>query len=250
MRAVIAADRLVVALDFTSLEPALAMARRLRGLIRTVKVGSALFTACGPEAIRRLRALGFEVMLDLKWFDIPSTVELSCRAAVRHRVSMLTVHARGERAMLDAAVQGVRGEARRRRLARPRVLGVTVLTSASSARPRQGGATGQASVRREVVRLAHQVLQARCDGIVASAQEAVALRRRFGTRLRIVCPGIRPAPPEAGPAHATHDDQRRVCTPREALARGADLLIVGRPITGARDPRAATRAILNDMECC
>jgi len=230
-----------VALDFPSLEPALAMARRLRGLIRTVKVGSALFTACGPEAIRRLRALGFEVMLDLKWFDIPSTVELSCRAAVRHRVSMLTVHARGERAMLDAAVQGVRGEARRRRLARPHVLGVTVLTSTGSAR--------QASVRREVVRLAHQVLQARCDGIVASAQEVVALRRRFGTRLRIVCPGIRPAPPQAGPAHATHDDQRRVCTPREALARGADLLIVGRPITGARDPRTVTRAILSDMEC-
>ena len=263
-----AADRLIVALDFTSLEPALAMARRLRGLIRTVKVGSALFTACGPEAIRRLRALGFEVMLDLKWFDIPSTVELSCRAAVRHRVSMLTVHARGERAMLDAAVQGIRDEARRRRLTRPRVLGVTVLTSEGSARPRQGVATGQASVRREVVRLAHQVLQARCDGIVASAQEAAVLRRRFGTRLRIVCPGIRPAPPvtpsadpatggEAGPASAAdgparrvRDDQRRVCTPREALARGADLLIVGRPITGARDPRAATQAILNDMECC
>ena len=252
MRAVIAADRLVVALDFTSLEPALAMARRLRGLVRTVKVGSALFTACGPIAIRRLRALGFEVMLDLKWFDIPSTVELSCRAAVRHRVSMLTVHARGERAMLDAAIQGIRGEARRRRLARPRVLGVTVLTSAGSAR--------QASVRREVVRLAHQALQARCDGIVASAQEVVALRRRFGTRLRMVCPGIRLAratrgdpsmrPTRSGSSRAgSRDDQRRVCTPREALARGADMLIVGRPITGARDPRAATRAILHDMEC-
>lgn len=243
MRAVTAADRLIVALDFTTLEPALAMARRLRGLIRTVKVGSVLFTACGPEAIRRLRALGFDVMLDLKWFDIPSTVELSCRAAVRHRVSMLTVHVCGARAMLDAAVQGVRREAHHHRLARPHVLGVTVLTSAGSARPRQGGATGQASVRREVVRLARQALQAGCDGIVASAQEAAALRRRFGTRLRIVCPGIRPS-------KTARCDQRRVATPREALECGADALVVGRPITGARDPRAATRAILSDMECC
>ena len=103
-------------------------------------------------------------------------------------------------------------------------------------------------------------VEARCDGIVASAQEVVALRRRFGTRLRMVCPGIRLAratrgdpsmrPTRSGSSRAgSRDDQRRVCTPREALARGADMLIVGRPITGARDPRAATRAILHDMEC-
>jgi orotidine-5'-phosphate decarboxylase len=235
MRAVTAADRLIVALDVTALKPALDLATRLQGLVRTLKVGSILFTACGPVVIQRLRSLGFEVMLDLKFLDIPSTVELSCRSAVRHRVSMLTVHARGERAMLDAAVHGVRDEARRLRVVRPHVLGVTVLTSTGGARP--------ASVRREVTRLAHHAWQAGCDGVVASAREAAALRRRFGTRLRIVCPGIRPA-------SAAHRDQRRVCTPSEALRNGADVLVIGRPITAARHPRAALQQILNEMEHC
>lgn len=228
-----AAKRLIVALDFTALRPALRMAQRLQGLVRMVKIGSALFTACGPVAIQRLRALGFDVMLDLKFFDIPSTVELSCRAAVRHRVSILTVHAEGAPQMLEAAVRGVREEARRVRTHRPRVLGVTVLTSAGTSRP--------AALKQRVVDLARKALQAGCDGVVASAQEAKVLRSRFGTRLRIVCPGIRPS----GAADAEH---HRICTPAEALARGADALVVGRPITAARDPRAAALEILNEME--
>ncbi len=222
-----------MALDFTALAPALAIAQRLRGLVRTVKVGSTLFTACGPVAIQRLRALGFDVMLDLKFFDIPSTVELSCRAAVRHRVSMLTVHAAGEPAMLEAAVRSVREEARRVRTKRPHVLGVTVLTSTGPSR--------HAALKHRVVGLARKALQAGCDGVVASAQEAEALRRRFGTRPRIVCPGIRPS-------SAASRDQRRVCAPGEALSSGADALVIGRPITAARDPRAAAQRILEEME--
>ncbi len=233
MRRAPGAHRLIVALDFVSAAPALAMARQLRGLVRTVKIGSALFTACGPGIVQRVRALGFDVMLDLKFFDIPSTVELSCRAAVHHRVGLLTVHASGEPAMLEAAVRGVRSEAARLRAARPLVLGVTVLTSV-------GGRAGT-SIAKQVIALARRAVGAGCDGVVASAQEAARLRRQLGPRVRILCPGIRPA--MAGSA-----DQQRVCTPAEALARGADLLVVGRPITGASRPRVAARQILDEME--
>ena len=226
-------DRLIVALDAPSLADALATAQTLRGLITTVKVGSILFTACGPTAVQRLRALGFRVMLDLKFFDTPHTVEQSCRAAVRHGVAMLTVHAAGRPEMLRAAVRGVRAEARRAVTRRPLVLGVTVLTSVGEGRsPR---------VAAGVMRLAHAAERAGCDGVVASAHEAAALRRRFGRRLRIVCPGIRLRDTRG-------DDQRRIATPSEALGAGADFLVVGRPVTAARHPRAAAQALLCDME--
>ena len=255
MRRPTSRDRLIVALDFAAAAPAVAVAKRLRGLVRTVKVGSALFTACGPAVIRQLRSLGFHVMLDLKFLDIPSTVELSCRCAVHHRVSMLTIHASAEPAMLEAAVHGVRAEAARLGIRRPLVLGVTVLTSVPAPPTRLSLPPGRAALLRggpgrpqgakrltpRVTALAHAALEAGCDGVVASAQEAASLRRRFGRRLRIVCPGIRPA---EGRTH----DQQRVCTPGEALARGADALVIGRPITAARDPRAVVQRILNEME--
>ncbi len=225
-------DRLIVALDVGTVRQALAAARRLRGLVRRVKVGSLLFTAAGPEAVRRLRTLGFSVMLDLKLFDIPSTVEGSCRAAIRHRVSMLTVHASGGAAMLHAAVTGVREEAARLRVARPLLLAVTVLTSEGRVRA--------TAVTQRVIDLAEVARAAGCDGVVASAREARALRLRFGEQIRIVCPGIRPAQGKA-------EDQRRIATPREALRCGADYLVVGRPILAAGDPRAAAARILTEM---
>lgn len=257
-----ARDRLIVALDFTALAAAVRMARQLRGLARALKVGSALFTASGPEAIRRIQSLGFRIMLDLKWFDIPSTVELSCRAAARHGVAMMTVHAAGGEPMLRAAVRAARSDTKRLRTARPLVLGVTTLTSAAEA------VGASSSVTARVLALAETAANAGCDGIVASAQEAVVLRRRFGRRLRIVCPGIRPAlaatddpTPRQGSRKANRrtaarlwrsgggwDDQRRVATPAEALERGADFLVVGRPITAARDPRKAATDMLHEME--
>lgn len=221
-------SRLIVALDSRSPVEALRLARALRGLVRTVKVGSVLFTAAGPDILRRLRRLGFRVMLDLKFHDIPNTVELSCRAAAAHGVSLLTVHASGGSAMLAAAVRGARAGAGRR--ARPLVLGVTVLTS-----------LGGRSTRGRVMAFAKEASTAGCDGVVASAQEAAALHHRFGRRLKIVCPGIRQASAKRG-------DQRRVATPAQALAAGADWLVVGRPITGSRDPRQAAQEILTEME--
>ena len=227
------AGRLIVALDVTTLASAMTLARQLRSLVHTVKIGSVLFTACGTTAIQRLRSLGFEVMLDLKFYDIPSTVELSCQAAARARVSMFTVHASGGPAMLEAAVRGARRESRRLATPPPQVIAVTILTSR---------AEGKAStVRAHVMRLAHAAAEAGCDGVVASAQEAPLLKRRFGKRLRIVCPGIRLP-------NAQRGDQARVCTPAEALWRGADALVVGRPITAARVPRAAAQQILDDMK--
>jgi orotidine-5'-phosphate decarboxylase len=227
-----AADRLIVALDYQELGEAVQAARRLRGLVRTVKIGSILFTRAGPEAIRRMRSLGFQVMLDLKFFDIPSTVELSCRAAVRSHVALLTVHASGGAAMLAAAVRGVRQEASRLGTAPPHVLAVTVLTSTGRRSP---------ALARRVVSLARAAKAAGCDGVVASAQEAKPLRRALGARMRIVCPGIRPPGAAAG-------DQARIATPAEALANGADWLVIGRPITAAADPKAAAAHILQDME--
>lgn len=229
------ADRVIVALDMTELTPALAMAQWLRGLVRTLKIGSALFTACGPAVIKRVRALGFEVMLDLKFFDIPSTVELSCRSAVRHRIAALTVHAGGGPAMLSAAVRGVADEARRLRISTPEVLAVTILTSdVRLALP----------ARHSRVRaLAREALDAGCVGVVASARDVGLLHRRFGRRLRVVCPGIRSG-------GSVLDDQQRVATPAAAIRAGADVLVIGRPITAARDPRAAAQRILKEVAEC
>lgn len=232
-RRLASADRVIVALDLPTASQALALARQLTGIVRTLKVGSALFTACGPSVVQRLRALHFRVMLDLKFFDIPNTVEQSCRVAVRHGVSMLTVHASGSPEMLRAAVLGVRAEARRIAVQRPLVLGVTVLTSV-------GGST-TSRVTSEVLRLARAVRQAGCDGVVASVQEARALRRRFGGRLWIVCPGIRPR-------STSRDDQQRVAPPAAAVTDGADFLVIGRPITASRNPRKAAQDILEEME--
>lgn len=225
-------DRLVVALDVETSTAALRIARRLRGLVRYVKIGSVLFTAEGPDAVRRLRDAGFEIMLDLKFHDIPSTVEKSCRAAVRHRVAMLTVHASGQPEMLSAAVRGTRQRAAELNLHRPRILGVSVLTSVDR--------SSTASVTSQVIALAQRVLEAGCDGIVASAWEAPAIRRRLGARPLIVCPGIRPLGTAAS-------DQRRRCTPQEALHLGADILVVGRPVTEAHDPRAVVTRLLKEM---
>ena len=226
------ADRLIVAFDVPDLRQSLRLAKQLRGLLRYAKIGSILFTAEGPRAVERFRALGFEIFLDLKFHDIPSTVEKSCRAATRHGVFMLTVHASGQPAMLEAAAEGVRSESVRLKVRRPRVVGVTVLTSVGTVAPH--------AVTRRVVDLARKARRAGLDGVVASAQEAAAIRRQLRRPFLLVCPGIRPV-------SAGHSDHSRVATPAVALAGGADFLVVGRPITEHREPRAAVRRILEEM---
>lgn len=203
------------------------------------KIGSLLFSAEGPEAVRSLAGLGPGIFLDLKFHDIPNTVGGAISAAARlPRVRLMTLHALGGRRMMQAAVAAVgAGRSSRRDLAR--LLAVTVLTSLDGADLRQVGIAGPPARRaRALARLAQK---AGLDGVVASAEEAAAIRRACGRKFLIVVPGVRPG------RAAAKDDQARVATPAEAIRAGADYVVVGRPITGTRDPAGVARAILEEI---
>ncbi len=228
-----AVAHLAVALDTSERDEIFRLARVLAGRVGTVKVGLEAFTAHGPEMVREVRALGAPVFLDLKLHDIPNTVERAARNAARLGAAMLTVHASGGEAMLRAAVAGA-AEAERP----PAVLAVTVLTSLDDAALDglgiPGGAAGRVRAWAEMAR------RAGCGGVVCSPHEAAALRAALGAGFLLVTPGVRPA-------GAVGADQRRVATPRAAVEAGADILVVGRPITGAGDPAAAAEAILAEI---
>jgi len=223
-----AADRLIVALDVATGEEARALVRATEASARRYKVGSQLFTSEGPELVRELAGAGFGVFLDLKFHDIPNTVAEASRAAAGLGVEMFNVHASGGHEMMTAAVEASREGAAAAGHTPPKVLGVTVLTSLPG-------------MIEEVLDLAGKAREAGADGVVASAREAPAIRAAMGSDFLIVTPGIRPA------SSAT-DDQRRVTTPAEAVAGGADLIVVGRPIRAAADPGLAARAIVAEME--
>ena len=224
-------DRLIVALDVANA----AEAQRLTGLIGDsaglFKIGKQLFTAEGPQIVRDLVASGRKVFLDLKFHDIPTTVAGAVASASHLGVSMLTVHASGGSKMLKAAVEAA-GTG-------PKVLAVTVLTSLSNEELAEVGVAGR--VRDQVLRLAALARSAGCPGIVASPNEVSEIRRELGTGFDIVTPGVRPAGAEKG-------DQARVATPSEAIFAGATYLVVGRPITGAKDPAAAARSVVAEIE--
>jgi len=212
------------------LGPAAILARRLRGAAGLLKVGSQLFTAEGPRAVEKIASLGFGVFLDLKFHDIPNTVAHSVAEAAELRgVSLLTLHALGGADMMRAAAQAVAGKRKR-----PALLGVTILTSHDAAVLRSVGISGTPGSRG--LALAKLAKRSGLDGVVASAHEAQAIRRVCGAGFLIVVPGVRPA-------SASMNDQSRVATPAEAIRAGADYLVIGRPITGAPDPRKAALAI-------
>jgi orotidine-5'-phosphate decarboxylase len=232
-------DRLIIALDVDSLDRAAMLVDALHGTARRFKIGSQLFTAGGPAAIETVRKRGGEVFLDLKFHDIPNTVEGAAREAVRLGAFMFNVHASGGRAMMRAAVHGAHEAAQTLGLPRPLVLAVTVLTSldrqALSAELRVAS-----SVEGHVLHLCGLAREAGLDGNIASPHEIKAIRRAMGAGWTIVTPGVRPA-------GSVSDDQSRIATPRAAAAAGADYLVVGRPITAAPDPAAAAAAILEEM---
>jgi orotidine-5'-phosphate decarboxylase len=228
-----AVRRLAVALDTSEREEILRLVRALRGRVGVAKVGLEAFTAHGPDLVREVGEVGVPVFLDLKLHDIPNTVERAARNAARLGVAMLTVHASGGEAMLRAAVTGAASVDRP-----PAVLAVTVLTSLDDAALVVLGIPGGAAER--VAAWAALAQRCGCAGVVCSPQEAAALRASRGPGFLLVTPGVRPS----GEGSA---DQRRVATPREAIAAGADLLVVGRPITGAADPVAAAEAIVAEM---
>jgi orotidine-5'-phosphate decarboxylase len=233
------APRVLVALDFANPMGALALADKLDPAACGVKVGKELFVVAGPEPVRWLIGRGFNVFLDLKFHDIPNTVAQACVAATRLGVWMLDVHASGGRAMLRAARDAVDATAKDMGRAPPLLIAVTVLTSLADQDLADLGV--QHSADDQVRRLARLAQHCGLDGVVSSAQEAVALRALCGPAFRLVTPGIRPA-------GASKDDQARIVTPRDAVAGGADFLVVGRPITQAADPAAALRAINASLE--
>jgi orotidine-5'-phosphate decarboxylase len=243
-----ARQKLILALDFPTLEPAVELAQSLSSVVGIFKINIHLFTAEGPFAVRKLGQLGPSIFLDLKFHDIPNTVKGAVASAIGlGGVKLLDVHALGGLEMMRAAAKA-RDEAKAAQLSVPKLLAITILTSMDNSALRGVGITGPASTR--VVQLARLAKKSGMDGVVASPQEVCAIRRACGKDFLIVVPGIRPEV-GAGPAgkrkKGKTDDQARVATPAAAIRAGADYLVVGRPITGAPDPEAAARAILEEI---
>jgi orotidine-5'-phosphate decarboxylase len=228
----ISAQRLIVALDFPDAAAALACADQLAGSVSWFKVGLELYLAAGDRIVRDLKQRGHSVFLDLKLHDIPNTAASAVRSLSQLEPDMLTLHAAGGRAMLQAAAEAARSLPHP-----PRLLAVTVLTSMDTAALAETGVPG--SPVEQVLRLARLAAECGIEGMVCSPAEAAALRSALPKAL-LVTPGIRPAGADAG-------DQKRIATPQFALAAGASMLVIGRPITAAADPKAAAQAILSDM---
>ncbi len=226
-------ERLILALDVPSAEAAFRLLERAGDAVTFVKVGLELFTAAGPEFVHRLRDLKKRVFLDLKFLDIEETVRRATSQVAMMGVDLLTVHA--NRKALTAAVKG-RAQVPNSSL---KILAVTVLTNYDSQDLHDMGI--QLSVAELVTARAALAAEVGCDGVVASGEEPQAIRQRVGPTLMIVTPGIRPSGADIG-------DHARATTPAQAIAAGADYLVVGRPIRDAADPREAAQAILADMQ--
>lgn len=230
-----ARNRVLVALDTTEVGAAVELAARLRDDVGGIKIGKEFFTARGPAGVRAvLEASDLPLFLDLKFHDIPNTVAGAIRASLALRPLIVNVHACGGAAMMKAAAEAAAeaGEDR------PLVIGVTVLTSMDGAEMNALGVAG--AVEDQVVRLAKLAQDSGLDGVVCSAKEIEAIRAACGPDFTLVTPGIRPT-------WASSDDQKRIVTPADAVARGADYLVIGRPITGADDPALAARKITEEI---
>lgn len=215
-------SRVIVALDYADANSALALVERLEPAACKLKIGKELFTAAGPAFVAAMARRGFDVFLDLKFHDIPSTVAQACKSAAGLGVWMLNVHALGGRAMLAAAREAIDGTT-----TRPRLIAVTVLTSMTEADLREVGI--EAAAPEAVMKLARLAAQCGLDGVVCSAHEARAIRSRLGDDFLRVTPGIRLPEDAAG-------DQKRIMTPQSAMASGASYLVIGRSVTRAADP--------------
>jgi orotidine-5'-phosphate decarboxylase len=233
---------LIVALDFDSLSTALKFAKQVADLVGMFKIGNQLFTSAGPEAVRQVAQLGTGVFLDLKFHDIPNTVAGAVLASAGlPGVQLVNVHALGGSTMMRAAAQAISAGVPMG-ADRPRLLAVTVLTSMDQKAMREVGIGGPPKSR--VLKLAKLTQLAGVDGVVASVQEAKAIRKLCGREFLIATPGVRPKQMNA---EEKQDDQARTATPREAIKAGADFIIVGRPILAASDPRSAAQEIVDEI---
>jgi orotidine-5'-phosphate decarboxylase len=237
-----AKDRLVLALDIDSDREALEIVAELRDDIGMFKVGHQLFTAYGPDIVRKITGMGGRVFLDLKYHDIPHTVAKASAEAVKLGVSIFNVHALGGFDMMKATAESTRETAEKHRVPMPIVLAVTVLTSMDEKSLHRDLKITR-SIKREVSHLARLAQRAGLQGVVASPQEVKMLRRAVRGKFVILTPGVRPA-------WASKDDQKRIMTPAEAVAAGADYLVVGRPVLKAEDRKTAVKNILDEINSC
>lgn len=224
---------IIVALDFSTKQQALTLAKQLDPARCRVKIASTLFTHYGPALVEELQALGFDVFLDLKYHDIPNQVAAACLQAAKLGVWMLTVHCSGGEAMLMGAREALEGVQGRK----PLLVGVTILTSLSDSDLSTIGYTK--NVMDSVCNLAQLAKQAGLDGVVSSATEVASLKKQLGDEFVLVTPGIRLTKDGA-------DDQKRIMTPRKAIAAGATYLVVGRAITQAPEPMYALQKIWDE----
>ena len=229
-------SNIFVALDFTNLVAAKTFVEKIDPSTCNVKVGKALFTLAGPSFIEYLHRKNFKVFLDLKFHDIPNTVMNACEVCASLNVDMLTVHCLGGLDMLQAAKAGVE----QIKNSTTKILGVTVLTSMSQTTLSQIGISN--TLTEQVLLLADLAAQSELHGIVCSAQEVVLVKNKFAQNLKLLTPGIRLS-------YASNEmhDQNRVMTPNEAVAAGSDYLVIGRPITQAKDPQIVLDKILQDL---
>lgn len=229
---------IIAALDVPSAEPALKLAEQIAPAVGAFKIGKELFVAAGPDIVKRIRATGASVFLDLKFHDIPNTVARAVASATRLDVQMLTIHTSGGGEMMRAAEKSAQDTARSLGRPAPLVLGVTVLTSMDSNSLSEIGC--EANVGQQVARLAALAVKSGLRGLVCSPLEIAELRRLLPAEIQLVTPGIRTGAEKA-------DDQKRTLTPREAIQAGASWLVVGRPIYAAENPRAAAEKILESL---
>ncbi len=226
-------SKIIVALDYADATSALNLVNQLDPTLCKLKVGKELFTAAGPQLVEQLVAKNFQVFLDLKFHDIPTTVKKACQAASNLGVWMLNVHASGGSAMMQAALEGVQQTTHQ-----PYLIAVTVLTSMNQASLNEVGIA--LTLENQVLALAKLTQHAGLHGVVCSALEAQLLKQHLPNDFLLVTPGIRPAA-------ASLDDQSRVLTPAQALSIGASYLVIGRPITQAAQPLLALTQIHKDI---
>ncbi|MGN6642316.1 MAG: orotidine-5'-phosphate decarboxylase [Verrucomicrobiota bacterium] len=229
---------IIAALDMPTAEQALELARQIAPAVGAFKIGKELFTAVGPDIVKRVRDTGAAVFLDLKFHDIPNTVAKAVASAVRLDVQMLTIHTSGGTEMMRLAEHSAQQTAAQSGRNAPLVLGVTVLTSMDGNALSEIGC--EANVGKQVERLAGLAVKAGLRGLVCSPLEIAALRQILPAHVQLVTPGIRTGAEKA-------DDQKRTLSPREAMDAGANWLVIGRPIYAAENPRAAAEAILKSL---
>ena len=222
-----------VALDTPDLQRALTLSRAVKDHVGGLKVGLEFYSACGPDGVRRIVELGLPVFVDVKFHDIPNTVAAASRELARLGAKIFNIHASGGEVMMREALAAARAVD-----SKVKVIGVTVLTSIDDSLLSAVGQRGPAAD--QVLRLAQLARHAGLDGVVCSAHEIAGIRNACGPDFLLAVPGIRPAGADLA-------DQRRVMTPAQAHAAGADILVIGRPITGASDPAAAARAIAAEL---